>query len=112
MKGRSGFELLLLVAGPVIWLIHYLSIYAVNAIACARYRSGGWMGLPPSSWIILAAGVSALAGMAATALYQHRRVRFLGLPGLHRWLTDALCLLSGVAVAWETLPILTTSACG
>ena len=51
MKTRFWIELLLLIAGPVIWLAHYLFIYTVNAVACARSAlAGTWMGLPASSW--------------------------------------------------------------
>ncbi|SSW67153.1 hypothetical protein AVE30378_02475 [Achromobacter veterisilvae] len=113
MQRRFWIELLLMVAGPVIWLAHFLFIYMVNAVACAHFPSGGvWMALPVSSWIILAASALALAGMAAVSLYQRRRVRTRRLPRFHGWLTGSLCLLSAVAVLWETLPVLTAAACG
>ncbi|ASC66446.1 hypothetical protein B9P52_20190 [Achromobacter denitrificans] len=113
MKRRPWIELLYLVAGPLIWLAHYLFVYPVNAIACARYPAVGlWASLPASSWIILTASALALAGMAAASLAQRRRVREGRLPRFHGWLTGALCLLAGLAVAWETLPVWTTPACG
>lgn len=113
MQRRFWIELLYLVAGPLIWLAHYLFVYAVNAIACARYPPvGTWAALPASSWIILAASALALAGMAAASRVQRRRVHEGRLPRFHGWLTGALCLLSGLAVAWETLPVWTTPACG
>ncbi|WKK19320.1 hypothetical protein QQL45_08415 [Achromobacter insolitus] len=113
MKRPSWIELLYLVAGPVIWLAHYLLIYPINAIACARHvLTDLWWGLPASSWIILAASLLALAGMAVIALHQYRRVRRHGLPPFHGGLTGMLCLLSAAAVAWETSAVFIAPPCG
>jgi len=102
----------MLVAGPVIWLAHFLFIYAVNAIACARFSAGAsWGALPVSSWIILASSALAVAFMAAIGLHQRRRVLARRVPAFHGRLTVALCLLSAAAVVWETLPVATTPAC-
>ncbi|HAP28062.1 MAG TPA: hypothetical protein DCR74_21140, partial [Achromobacter sp.] len=68
MKTRFSVELLYLIAGPLIWLVHFLFIYVVNALACARSAlTGLWLGLPVSSWIIVAGGAAALGGMALAA---------------------------------------------
>ncbi|RIJ05159.1 hypothetical protein DXK93_05455 [Achromobacter sp. K91] len=113
MKRRAWLELLLLVAGPVIWLAHYLLIYAVNAIACARHAQADFaLGLPASSWIILAASALAVAAMAAVCRHQRGRVRQHGLPQFHARLTGMLCALSAVAIAWEILPVFSASPCG
>lgn len=112
MKTRFWIELLLLIAGPVIWLAHYLFIYTVNAVACARAAlAGTWMGLPASSWIIVAGGALALGGMAMATRRQRHRVRTSGAPSFHAWLTAALCVLSALAVIWETLPVFLMPAC-
>ncbi|MCV6904178.1 MAG: hypothetical protein NTT76_15855 [Achromobacter xylosoxidans] len=113
MKSRSGADLLLLVAPPMIWLAHYLFIYAINATACAGHvPTAPWLGLAASSWIIVAASALALAGMGAVVLHQYRRVRERGLPAFHARLTGLLCALCAIAIAWETLPVFTTSPCG
>ena len=113
MKTRFWVELLFLIAGPMIWLAHFLFIYTVNAVACARPGlAGTWMGLPASSWLIVTGSALALAGMAVATWRQRQRVQALGAPEFHAWLTAALCVLSAVAVIWETLPVFLVSACG
>lgn len=112
MKTRFGIELLFLIAGPTIWLAHYLFIYTVNAVACARSAMADqWLGLSASSWIIVAGGVLALGGMAVATRRQRQRVRASGSPAFHAWLTAALCVLSAVAVIWETMPVFLMPAC-
>lgn len=113
MKTRFSVELLYLIAGPAIWMLHFLFIYIVNALACARGTlPQAWLGLPASSWIIVAGSAAALAAMALAAWRQQRRVRAAGAPAFHAWLTAALCGLSAVAVVWETLPVFLMRACG
>lgn len=113
MKTRFGIELLYLIAGPAIWMTHFLFIYAVNALGCARPAwNGAWMGMPATSWIIIGGSAVALGGMALAAWRQRWRVRTSGVPAFHAWLTAALCGLSAVAVLWETLPVFLLPACG
>lgn len=112
MKTRFSVELLYLIAGPLIWLAHFLSIYIVNALACARsVLAGLWLGLPISSWIIVAGSAAALAAMAVVAWRQRARVRARNAPPFHAWLAATLCGLSAVAVVWETLPVFLLTAC-
>ncbi|WP_313620227.1 hypothetical protein [Achromobacter sp.] len=112
MRAPFGIELLFLIAGPGIWLVHFLFIYTVNAIACARPGlTGPWLGLPASSWVIVAGGVLALGGMAMAAWRQHERVRASGALPFRAWLTAALCALSALAVVWETLPVFLMPSC-
>ncbi|MFD4838056.1 hypothetical protein ACFWP0_11150 [Achromobacter sp. NPDC058515] len=106
--------MLFLIAGPTIWLAHYLFIYTVNALACARSAlASQWMGLPASSWIILAGGALALAGMAGATWRQRLRQRppASSTATFYAWLTTALCLLSALAVIWETLPLFLMPPC-
>jgi len=114
MKTHFGIELLFLIAGPAIWLVHYLFIYTVNAVACARAAwAGQWLGLPASSWVIVAGSALALAGMAAATWRQRQRQRMPATcaSAFHTWLTAALCLLSALAVVWETVPVFLMPAC-
>ncbi|OZI49584.1 hypothetical protein [Bordetella genomosp. 4] len=114
MRTRFWVELLFLIAGPVIWLVHYLFIYIVNALHCARPQSWlgtVWMALPISSWVILCASALALSAMTWAAIRQHQRIAAYGLPKFHAKLTIALCLLSGLAVVWQTLPVFMVSEC-
>ncbi|CAB3684708.1 hypothetical protein [Achromobacter piechaudii] len=113
-------QLLLPILGPTIWMAHFLAIYIVNALACARPGSllAQHAGpLPVSSWLIVAASVAALAALTATAaLAQRQRAHgYNDAPASARfraWLTGALCLLSGLAVVWQTVPVFLVTACG
>ncbi|HCQ47008.1 MAG TPA: hypothetical protein DIW53_09590 [Achromobacter sp.] len=113
-----GRDLLLLIAGPLIWMVHFLGIYIVNALACARPASALAMqaaGLPVSSWVIIAASVAAWMAIAAAARHAARRSRRENAPDGARfraWLTGALCVLSALAVVWQTVPVFLVAACG
>lgn len=114
-KTAFGIDLLFLIAGPTIWMVHFLAIYIVNALGCARPRSAlalPALGLPLSSWLILAGTALALAAMAIVTARQAGRVRKFGLDTFHLWLTGALCLLSALAVIWQTVPVFLVAACG
>jgi len=113
MQNSFSRAFLFMLAGPIIWAAHFLFIYSVNGIACARPAlHGAWAGLPVSSWIIVAAGLAALAAMALIHLRLRTRAPPIGHPGFLAWLAGALSLLSAVAVVWETIPVLLVPACG
>lgn len=112
MQSRFSRTFLSMLAGPIIWAAHYLSIYTVNGIACARPAlHGTWAGIPVSSWITIAASLLALVAMALVYLRQRTRMPPMENPGFLPWLAGALSLLSGVAVVWETIPVLLLPAC-
>lgn len=115
MRSPFWVELWFLIGGPVIWLLHYLSIYTVNALHCARPRSWlgtAWLSLPISSWMILLSSALALSVMACVSLRQHRVFDTGESQRFRTRLTDGLCLLSALAVVWETLPVFLVSKCG
>ncbi|CAM3676437.1 hypothetical protein BOTU111922_00285 [Bordetella tumulicola] len=115
MRSPFWVELWFLIGGPVIWLLHYLSIYTINALHCARPRAWLgtiWISLPISSWMILICSALALSAMAWVAQRQHRRLHAGDSRRFHTRLTDSLCLLSALAVVWETLPVFLVSRCG
>lgn len=104
-------DLLLLFAGPMVWAAHFVLIYGLNGIACARSGSAArWGGLPWEAWAIVAAGVLAAAVLAACAAArprsesEHSR-RFV------RWTSLALLALALLAIAWETMAVLLVPAC-
>lgn len=102
-----------MLAGPIIWAGHYLFVYAINGIACARpalYST--WMDVPVSSWIIIAVSLLALAAMTLIHLRLRAPMRDTANGAFLPWLAGALTLLSGVAVIWETMPVLLVPACG
>ncbi len=113
MPNSFSRTFLLMLAGPIIWAVHFVFIYSVHGVICARPALlGTWAGVPAASWIIMAASLLALAAMAL--IYRHLRTRMphIGSPGFFPWLAGALSLISAVAVIWETIPILWLPACG
>lgn len=112
MQSSFSRVFLVMLAGPIIWAVHFLFIYAVNGVACARpAMHDTWAGLSVSSWIIVAASLLALCAMALIYLRHHARMPQLAHPGFLSWLAGGLNLLSAVAVVWETMPVLLVPAC-
>lgn len=112
MNARFAAGLLRLIAGPLIWLAHFLFVYTVNALACGRPSAAlDWAGFAVSSWIIVAGGAMALGGMVLIVRRQRRRARTSGARAFDAWLAQALCVLSAVAVVWETLPVFLMPPC-
>jgi len=115
MRAPFGIELVYLLAGPLIWSAHYLFIYAVNALRCARspaLLSGMWLGFSGAAWMIVMSSLLALIAMGWVVVRQYRRKASAGEPAFHARLTTMLCLLSAMAVVWQTLPVFMVSACG
>ena len=101
-----------MLAGPIIWAVHFLAVYSVHGIACARPAlASDWLGLSASAWIILVLSVSALASMALAYRCLHTRIPAPGNPRFLPWLAGTLSLLSALAVVWETIPLLWLPAC-
>jgi len=83
----------------------------LNGVVCAHPGSAGqWAGLAWESWTIVAAGVLAVALLAAWMAArprsegEHSR-RFL------RWTSLALAALAALAIAWETLAVFLVPGC-
>ncbi|HBT32204.1 MAG TPA: hypothetical protein DEB15_04910 [Pusillimonas sp.] len=103
-----------MLAGPIIWLVHFFVIYTANGLNCARPAPDrSWAGLPLTSWLIVMAGVCALVAMVwFYRILRHRTKGVSGNAAFMQRLAAALSLLSAVAIFWETLPVLLVPACG
>jgi hypothetical protein len=113
MHGSFPRAFLFMLAGPLIWAVHYLTVYSVHGIACARPAwHATWAGVPASQWLIVAASAVALLAMALIHVRFRRRMPPLADARFLPWLAGALSLLSAVAVVWETIPVLWLPACG
>jgi len=115
MRTRFWVELGFYIAGPLIWLTHYLLSYAMNALHCARplwSLDRQWLGWPIFAWVIVVSGVLALIAMGWIAVRQARRSAGAGRSRFHARLTRALVLLSAMAVIWQVLPVFLVPACG
>lgn len=108
---RFSAQLVFVVGGLIVWGAHFLLIYPLNAIACTR----GFASAAPLT--ILALTVLALAALAAIVYAAAtNRGPLLVRPGdrnqaLLRMLAISIALLAGVAVVWETVPILMIPPC-
>lgn len=102
-----------LVAGPLVWAGHFLFIYALNGVRCARPgMEAFWLGIALPSWAI---GIAGLLALAAIGLFHSRLRAHLSASGDARFLRSVaggLNLLSAVAVSWQTAPVLLLPACG
>jgi hypothetical protein len=106
-EARPVTDLLLAMAGPMVWAGHLFSLYLAEALLCPE--QGRWAHAPVhliGAWLT----VFALAAMLKLAIHQRpsgptaRRsaALFVALP---------LTLLSTVAVLWTTLPLFLLPAC-
>jgi hypothetical protein len=112
MTGNFARTFLFMLAGPLIWAAHFLFIYAVNGVNCARPAlHATWLGLDAALWIIVAASLFALLAMAAIFLRHYLRMPSSAAMGFVPWLAGALSLLSAIAIVWETMPVLLVPAC-
>jgi hypothetical protein len=108
---RFSARLMFVLGGLIVWGAHFLLIYPFNAIACTR---GFAAAAPPT---ILALTALALAALAALVYAAARNRGPLGArsgdpnQGLLRMLAIGIALLAGVAVVWETLPVLMIPPC-
>jgi heme/copper-type cytochrome/quinol oxidase subunit 2 len=107
---------LLLFSGPIVWAGHFLAIYTVNGIACARPEAqAAWLGMPASLWLI--AGLSLLAIAAIAWVIFHLRSHG-GREGDqdHARFIRKIGTLAGVlaigAIVVETVPVFIVPMCG
>jgi hypothetical protein len=114
--------LLLMTAGPVVWMLHFLLSYATVSVWCARFSSvGGTLGSMP--WWVAAYTAVAVAVIALTAWGAHQRHTFrAGTPphdadspeDRHRFLGFATMLLAGlsaVATIYSAIAVFTFQSC-
>ena len=108
----SRSSLMVVSFGPIVWGIHFLWIYSLVGLVCARYpqTTGAiWLGI----------GIGTAAALVAAALpiaFARRDRSEEGQPEAdrRRFMARAtlfLCLLSLVGILWDALPILLTQPC-
>ncbi|WP_420473740.1 hypothetical protein [Noviherbaspirillum sp. ST9] len=110
--GISSFTrtFLLIFSGPLVWACHFLSVYSLAALACARGFAGvEWLGKGVTQWGISALTAAAVAAIA-TVLVTGQRARKYSL--FEQRATLGLGLLSILGIVWETLPAFLVPPCG
>lgn len=117
-----------LIIGPMIWVVHFLTVYLTTAIACAKdffdlkILGFGIVPLIVALATLIAAGLILDGAMVALRRWRgsrweeapppphdqankQSRRRFLAYAGL------LLCGLSLIATLWEALPVLFMTSC-
>jgi hypothetical protein len=83
-----------------IWALHFIAVYGVTGLACAR-------GLPQAvPWAI---GAATLLALGALALLVWISLKNLG--AFANWMTVAMAALALLAILWETVPVFLVPAC-
>lgn len=117
--GRPILETLLNALGLAIWAAHFGTVYATNAVACARGLAGTTLlGLP-----FVPVAVTALTLLALVGLAWVMRSALVGLdppldeggeaePRFTRWFALATAALAALAVFFQGIPALVVPPCG
>jgi hypothetical protein len=88
-----------ILAGPILWILHFAAIYGSTAVACARAAPR----LVP--WAV---GIATLAAGAACMWIV---LRESGPRGFEPWITVGLAGIALVAIVWEAVPVLVVAPC-
>lgn len=89
-----------MLAGVVIWALHFAAIYGFTAVACARRLPGP---------VPLAVALATVVGAAACALIVISELR--NRQGFESWMTLGLAAIALLAIVWEALPALVVTPC-
>lgn len=103
---------LLIFAGPIIWALHFLFIYGLNGVLCARPAwQVQWLGASAAAWgINIATAVSVLA-IVAIHWSAYRRTAGKDGNDFNFWLGAALGAASILAILFETAPVFLVPQC-
>ncbi len=93
----------------LIWAGHFLVIYALTAIACARSFGVGVVSSGIAAATLIATGAALFTIRAALS---QRRREAGDMAAFVRWMSAAAGGLALVAILWEALPVLIVPACG
>ena len=105
-------DFLLLFAGPVVWAVHFLVLYGITGLLCARpAQREALLGVDLAAWGLVVLAVIACAAIVGALML---RPRDPAAPHgrIIRSLSRGLGLLALVAIAWETLALLLVPFCG
>jgi hypothetical protein len=103
---RPLTDLLLALAGPIVWAGHFFAVYLTEALLCPAQGSATHAIVRSIGGVLTTLALAALIAFARRNLRDHRAggsaELFFALP---------LTLLSVLAVLWTSLPLLALPAC-
>jgi hypothetical protein len=120
MRRVAGFSPILgAIAALIVWAVHFLLVYGVQATLCWRGLAGrtilGWPVVPA---LVVAATALALAATGAIFVRAwHRLGRGLSgedgeePPQFTVWMSLAVALLATLALVWEAIPVFFLPPC-
>jgi hypothetical protein len=100
-------DLVLLVAGPVVWALHFLAIYGFTGVVCAR--PGVDAGIV--AWGVAIGGVVAIALLAVLVLGARRAASREARRPFAQHVGQGLAAFAALAIVWETLPVFMAPPC-
>lgn len=97
--------------GPLVWAVHFLAIYGMTALACARDFAAGAIVVAGfiGSVTLLAAAV--LGVTIWLAIRGRRSLTLTATSEFTHWLAAGINSLALLAVLWEAMPILLVPIC-
>jgi uncharacterized protein (DUF983 family) len=107
IEARPWLKWLLLVGGPIVWGLHFTTIYAASGLDHTFDNEGDFA----AKIVIFAAGIIAVAALiwlfrTARALPDEQWSNDRRLARFWRRSTTILHLLTVLAIVWATLPVL------
>lgn len=118
---RSGFvaKFTFLLSGLIVWAVHFLFVYGVNGIACARPQLGpdvqAGSFVPATVLVATAFCVAATCGIALVALKDYgpgiSAEEDASLREFWRFTTATNAGLAAIAILWTAVPALFIRPC-
>lgn len=104
--------LVLFLAGPVIWYLHFWAVYLVSEAVCTL-GAPGWtfLGLPALSVMVVVATIVAVALIAYPSMRAWRVDRHAGHRQELAWVGGSLGMLFALGVVFVGLPALAFPPC-
>jgi hypothetical protein len=105
-------SLLFMTAGPLIWALHFVFIYVLTAIICARPSAmSTWLSTGLLEWTL---GIATVMAIAAILWITLRRLKSDGVQEnvkFMEWTAVALGAFSIYAIVMDVLPVMFVPAC-